>query len=77
MNEVFTIRQWMFTRKHDEVIIMSTTTDRGMIMIQSRPRPVNDIYAVNDMYTKDEARTMWYALLADGWMLDKREKTYG
>lgn len=75
MNEVFTIRQWMFTRKHDEVVIMSTTThDGGMIMIQSRDRYGS---ILDDMHTKDEARTMWYALLADGWMLDKREKTYG
>ena len=74
MNEVFTLRQWMFTRKHNEVIIMSTTTNHGMILIQSR-----DQYGtiLDNMHTKDEARTMWYALLADGWMLDKREKTYG
>ena len=74
MNEVFTVQQWMFTRKYDEVIIMSTTTyDHGMIMIQSR-----DLYGsiMTKTHTKDEARTMWYALLADGWFLDKKEKTY-
>ena len=73
MNEVFTMQQWMFTRKHDEVVIMSTTTyDREMIRIESR-----DQHGIifDDMHTKDEARTMWYALLADGWFLDKRENT--
>ena len=74
MNKVFTIRQWMFTRKHDEVVIMSTTTDRGMIKIESRDRCGSMLH---DMHTKDEARSLWYALLADGWVLDTREKTYG
>jgi hypothetical protein len=74
MNEVFTIRQWMFTRNHEELVIMSTTTyDRGMIRIQSRDRHG---IILDDMHTKDEARTMWYALLADGWFLNKKEKTY-
>jgi hypothetical protein len=74
MNEVFTIRQWMFTRNHDELVIMSTTTyDRGMIRIQSRDRHGT---ILDDMHTKVEARTMWYALLADGWFLNKKEKTY-
>ena len=72
MNEVFTMQQWMFTRKHDEVIIMSSTPDK-MIIIQSRDRYGSILDAI---HTKDEARTMWYALLADGWVLDKREKTY-
>ena len=74
MNEVFTIRQWMFTRKQDEVVIMSTTTDRGMIRIESHDRGGSMLH---DMHTKDEARSLWYALLADGWVLDKQEKTYG
>jgi hypothetical protein len=74
MNEVFTIRQWMFTRNHDELVIMSTTTyDRGMIRIQSRDQHGT---ILDDMHTKVEARTMWYALLADGWFLNKKEKTY-
>jgi|688.fasta_scaffold156192_3 hypothetical protein len=74
MNEVFTIRQWMFTRNHEELVIMSTTTyDRGMIRIQSRDRHGT---ILDDMHTKVEARTMWYALLADGWFLNKKEKTY-
>jgi hypothetical protein len=74
MNEVFTIRQWMFTRNHDEVVIMSTTTyDREMIRIESRDRYGS---ILTKSHPKDEARTMWYALLADGWVLDKREKTY-
>jgi hypothetical protein len=72
MNEVFTMQQWMFTRKHDEVVIMSSTPNER-IMIQSRDQHG---IILDDMHTKDEARTMWYALLADGWMLDKREKTY-
>ena len=74
MNEVFTIRQWMFTRNHDELVIMSTTTyDREMIRIESRDRHGT---ILDDMHTKDEARTMWYALLADGWFLNNRKKTY-
>ena len=53
---------------------MSTTTNHGMILIQSR-----DQYGtiLDNMHTKGEARTMWYDLLADGWVLDKQEKTYG
>ena len=54
---------------------MSTTTyDHEMIMIQSRDRYGS---ILDDMHTKDEARSMWYALLADGWVITKREKTYG
>lgn len=71
MNEVFITQQWWFRRDHDEVLIMSTTHDE-MILIQSDDRTM-----LNDIYKKDEARSMWYALLADGWVLDKREKTYG
>lgn len=72
MNEVFTMQQWMFTRKHDEVIIMSSTPDE-MIMIQSRDRYGS---ILTKSHPKGEARTMWYDLLADGWFLDKKEKTY-
>jgi len=72
MNEVFTMQQWMFTRKHDEVIIMSSTPDER-IMIQSRDRYGS---IMTKTHTKCEARTMWYDLLADGWFLDKKEKTY-
>ena len=53
---------------------MSTTTyDREMIRIESRDRHGT---ILDDMHTKVEARTMWYALLADGWFLNKKEKTY-
>jgi len=72
MNEVFTTQQWMFTRTHDEVIIMSSTPDER-IMIQSRDRYGS---IMTKTHTKGEARTMWYDLLADGWFLDKKEKTY-
>ena len=53
---------------------MSTTTyDREMIRIESRDRHGT---ILDDMHTKDEARTMWYALLADGWFVYNRKKTY-
>ncbi len=51
---------------------MSSTPDE-MIMIQSRDRYGS---IMTKTHTKGEARTMWYDLLADGWFLDKKEKTY-
>jgi hypothetical protein len=51
---------WTFV-KNGLIITMQTTAD-GRIALDSE-----DQSYVDDIYTKDEARTTWNALLADGW----------
>jgi hypothetical protein len=53
---------WTFVQ-NGLVITMQTTAD-GRIALDSE-----DQSYVDDIYTKDEARGTWNALLADGWTL--------
>jgi hypothetical protein len=58
----FVPQAWTF-RKNGLIITMQTTAD-GRIALDSE-----DESYVDDIYTKDAARTTWNALLADGWVL--------
>jgi len=58
----FVPQAWTF-RKNGLIITMQTTAD-GRIALDSE-----DESYVDDIYTKDEARITWNALLADGWVL--------
>ena len=53
---------WSF-EKNGEIIIMFTTAD-GRVNIKS-----SDETYVSNIYTKEEARTCWNCIVADGWVL--------
>lgn len=58
---------WSF-EKNGEIIIMFTTAD-GRVNIKS-----SDETYVSNIYTKEEARTCWNCIVADGWVLTGTSK---
>lgn len=58
---------WSF-EKNGEIIIMFTTAD-GRVNIKS-----SDETYVSNIYTKEEARTCWNCIVADGWVLTSTSK---
>jgi len=61
------LQLWSF-EKNGEIIIMFTTAD-GRVNIKS-----SDETYVSNIYTKEEARTCWNCIVADGWVLTGTSK---
>jgi hypothetical protein len=63
----FQMQLWSF-EKNDHLIVMCTTAD-GRVNIKS-----SDETYVSNIYTKEEARTCWNCIVADGWVLTVTHK---
>ncbi len=63
----FRMQLWSF-EKNDHLIVMCTTAD-GRVNIKS-----SDETYVSNIYTKEEARTCWNCIVADGWVLTVTHK---